>query len=227
MQDEGQVQFKRGRLKRLVVVLFLLAGSFGLVSIGLKLYIHRTCEGRVYREVTEVPSEDEPRIAIVFGAGVWPNGQPSPVLYDRVATAADLYHAGKARKLLLTGDNRFHHYNEPEVMRQTALKLGVPDQALVLDFAGRRTYDSAFRAAHIFCVKRAILVTQAFHLERSLYLCRSLGIDAIGVQADRQPYPARSQKWWSFREFLATTGAWCDIHVLQPRPVLGDKLPID
>ncbi|HNJ42359.1 MAG TPA: hypothetical protein PKZ53_17860, partial [Acidobacteriota bacterium] len=96
MQDEGQVQFKRGRLKRLVVVLFLLAGSFGLVSIGLKLYIHRTCEGRVYREVTEVPSEDEPRIAIVFGAGVWPNGQPSPVLYDRVATAADLYHAGKA-----------------------------------------------------------------------------------------------------------------------------------
>lgn len=227
MQDEGQVQFKRGRLKRLGVVLFLLAGSFGLVSIGLKLYIHRTCEGHVYREITGVPSEDEPRIAIVFGAGVWPNGQPSPVLYDRVATAADLYHAGKARKLLLTGDNRFHHYNEPEVMRQTALKLGVPDQALVLDFAGRRTYDSAFRAAHIFCVKRAILVTQAFHLERSLYLCRSLGIDAIGVQADRQPYPARSQKWWSVREFLATTGAWCDIHFLQPRPVLGDKLPIE
>ena len=63
-------------------------------------------------------------------------------------------------------------------MRQTALQLGVPDSALVLDYAGRRTYDSCYRARSIFGVERAILVTQAFHLDRAMYLCASFGIDS-------------------------------------------------
>ncbi len=149
----------------------------------------------------------------------WTHKRPSPILYDRVAVAAEPYHAGRVRKLLLTGDNRFDNYNEPAAMRQTALEMGVPDQDLVLDYAGRRTYDSCYRAREIFGVRRATLVTQEFHLDRALYLCNSLGVDSIGVAADRQAYGG-SRLWWSTRELGALATAWLDIHLLHPTPIL-------
>jgi SanA protein len=123
-------------------------------------------------------------------------------LYDRVATAVDVYQRGLVQKLLLTGDNRFVDYNEPEAMRRTAVKLGVPAADLVLDYAGRRTYDSCYRAKEIFGVQRAILVTQAFHLERALYLCDAFGIDSVGVKADRRNYAGGAQTTWLIREAL-------------------------
>ncbi len=83
-----------------------------------------------------------------------------PPSQDRTQTAARLYFAGKAAKLLMTGDNSTIHYNEPEAMRRYALSLGVPDADIVLDYAGRRTYDSCYRACAIFGVRQAILVTQ-------------------------------------------------------------------
>ena len=110
--------------------------------------------------------------AIVFGAGLWRDGSPSPVLQDRVATAADLYFSGKVKKILMSGDNRFIYYNEPGAMKKFALSLGVPEEDIVLDYAGRRTYDTCYRARAIFGLKEAILVTQSFHLPRALILCR-------------------------------------------------------
>jgi SanA protein len=211
--------------KRLLITLFLVGAIGTITVIAFNLITHATYIARTYPSVDEVPA-DSPRIAIVFGAGLWRNGQPTPVLYDRVATAADLYRRGFVDKLLLTGDNRFVDYNEPEAMRQTALQLGVPDSALVLDYAGRRTYDSCYRARSIFGVERAILVTQAFHLDRAMYLCASLGIESIGVMADRRNYTASSEAWWSIRESVATVAAWLDVNVLKPTPVLGEKLPI-
>jgi SanA protein len=148
-------------------------------------------------------------------------------LYDRVATAVELYRRGLVSKLLLTGDNRFVDYNEPEAMRRTAVELGVPAEDLVLDYAGRRTYDSCYRAKEIFGVQRAMLVTQAFHLERALYLCEAFGIDGIGVVADRRNYTQTSQTWWSIREAAASFAAWIDVNLTRPTPVLGEPLPIE
>ena len=132
-----------------------------------------------------------------------------------------LYRRGVVDKLLLTGDNRFDNYNEPEAMRRTAVKLGVPDEDLVLDYAGRRTYDNCYRAREIFGVKRAILVTQAFHLERALYLCDAFGLDSLGVAADRRPYMQTAQTWWSIREAAATLAAWLDVNVRAPDARVG------
>ena len=181
---------------------------------------------RVYANAEAVPAEAEPRVAIVLGAGLARGGRPSAVLYDRIATAVDLYRAGRVDKLLLTGDNRFVEYNEPEVMRETAREMGVPDADLVLDYAGRRTYDSCYRARAIFEVRRAIVVTQQFHLDRALYLCKAMEIDAIGVTADRRQYPASAAAWWSLREIPASASAWLDVNILHPEPVLGEKMPI-
>ena len=121
------------------------------------------------------------RVAIVFGAGWGWDGRPSPVLRDRIAIAADLYFAGKVEKILMSGDNRFIDYNEPGAMREYALSLGVPDTAIVLDYAGRRTYDTCYRAKEIFMLEQALLVTQSFHLPRAIYTCNQLGLPSAGV----------------------------------------------
>ena len=98
--------------------------------------------------------------AVVFGAGLTRTGEPTAILKDRVETAAKLYFEGKVQKLLMSGDNRTLDHNEPEAMRQYAIRLGVPSSAIVLDYAGRRTYDTCYRAKAIFGLDSALLVTQ-------------------------------------------------------------------
>jgi SanA protein len=181
---------------------------------------------KAHDTITAIPVENPPRVAIVFGAGVWRNGQPSPALYDRVVTAVELYRSKRVNKLLMSGDNRFENYNEPAAMKQTAMDLGVPEKDIVLDYAGRRTFDTCYRAREIFGVHRAVLVTQEFHLNRALYLCNSLGVESEGIIADRRRYPSYSKRWWAFRESFAVTGAWFDLNVWQPTPILGEKIPI-
>ena len=173
--------------------------------------------------VDDVPIK---RVAIVFGAEVKPDGSPSTVLRDRVETAAALYKNGKVEKLLMSGDNRFVDYNEPESMRRYAVSLGVPNEAIVLDYAGRRTYDTCYRAKEIFKVDSAILVTQGFHLPRALFLCNAFGVEAIGVNSDNYYYLKRLRLFWGFREFFATAQAVWDVYVEHPLPVLGNPEPI-
>jgi SanA protein len=220
------IVFMRKFFKRLLITLFLLGAIGAATVVIVNVWLHATYANRIYASIDDLPRINQPRIAIVFGAGLTRSGEPTPALYDRVATAADLYQRGLVSKLLLTGDNRFVNYNEPEAMRRTAVKLGVPDEDLVLDYAGRRTYDSCYRAREIFGVKHAILVTQAFHLDRALYLCDAFGIDSLGMIADRRSYTRSSQTWWSIREAAATVAAWLDVNVTRPTPVLGSPRPI-
>jgi SanA protein len=157
---------------------------------------------------------------------LWQNGTATPVLKDRVQTAANLYFAGKVEKLLMSGDNRFVEYNEPAVMREVAVSLGVPETAIVVDFAGRRTYDTCYRARAIFGVTEAILVTQAFHLPRAIYECSRLGVDSVGVNADLRVYSKSSVLYWNARELFATVAALWDLNISHPVPVLGNPEPI-
>ncbi len=165
-------------------------------------------------------------VAIVFGAGLWRDGTPTNVLRDRIDTAAQLYFAGKVQKILMSGDNRFLDYNEPGAMREYALSKAVPPEAIVLDYAGRRTYDTCYRAKAIFGLQEVILVTQSFHLPRAVYTCNALGMEAIGVAADQHDYRLSSQLYWNLRELPATLTAFLDVHLLRPEPVLGDPEPI-
>ncbi len=203
------------------VLAFLIGG---VLLIGLPwIYVRLKTQSRIYRTVADAP---EAPVAIVFGAGLYRDGTPMPVLADRVATAVDLYKAGKVRKLLLTGDNRFPDYNEPDAMRRYALSLGVPEADLVSDFAGRRTYDSCYRARYIFRVKNAILVSQEFHLPRAVYLCDQLGIISVGVAADRQSFRTSSLVQWNLREWAACFFAILETQVTHPQPVLGPVEPL-
>jgi SanA protein len=212
-------------LKRLCITLLVLAASGAATIVIFNAWLHAIYADRIYASLDDLPCDDQPRIGIVFGAGLTRVGEPTPALYDRVATAVELYQRGLVNKLLLTGDHRVANYNEPEAMRRTAVKLGVPNEDLLLDNAGLRTYDSCYRAREIFGVNRAILVTQAFHLDRALYLCNAFGIDSLGVVADRRDYTTGAQLWWEVREAAATVAAWIDVNVTKPTP--GCPLPLE
>ena len=207
------------KLIRMIVIVF----SVGVVTLLVpRLVTALYAWPRTYT-IEQIP---ERSVAIVFGAGLWRNGTATPVLIDRVTTAVNLYFSGKVEKLLMSGDNRFVDYNEPEAMRRTALQLGVPAGDIALDYAGRSTYDTCYRAKEIFEISDALLVTQNFHLSRSLFTCDKLGLNASGVSADRRTYARSSVISWEIRELPAALVAMWDVWVTHPEPVLGDKEPI-
>lgn len=211
------------RFFRLLWRLFLTFGTLGLLGVFLPRLITTIYSmNRVYQK-EDAPNE---RLAIVFGAGLRRDGTPTPILRDRVETVASLYFSGKIEKLLMSGDNGVLSYNEPEAMRQYAISLGVPDHAIAMDYAGRRTYDTCYRAKAIFGVKSALLVTQKFHLPRALFLCNALGLNSYGMEANNRNYWRGSLLIWNFREQLATVGAFLDVYVNSPLPILGEPEPI-
>lgn len=208
--------------KRRIVTIGLLAA---LAAAGGAAAIWAVIQWRYDRLVFTDPARVTPRpVAIVFGAGVRADGQLSPMLQDRMDTAIALYRAGTVRKLLVSGDNRFANYDEPGRMYDYAVVQGVPAADIVRDYAGRRTYDTCYRAAAIFGVRQAVLVTQRFHLPRALFTCGNLGVDGIGLSADLRVY--RSNPFYQFRDALATVRAWWDVMIVRPLPVLGDKIDI-
>lgn len=209
-------------MKKLFRIAFWL-GTLGILFVFLIRGIFLLKASSQTFAQADVPTR---RVAIIFGAEVKRDGTPSAVLKDRIETGVALYKSGKVEKLLMSGDNRFVDYNEPEAMRQYALTLGVPDSDIVLDYAGRRTYDTCYRAKEIFGVDSAVLVTQRFHMPRSLFLCNSFGIDAVGVESENYYYLKRLRLVWNVRELLATVQSVLDVYLLKPLPVLGEPEPI-
>jgi len=201
----------------------LVLGLFVFVGLSMpKLIVLLFAAPRTFR-MEDVP---QTRVAIVFGAGLLRDGSAGPVLSDRVETAVKLYQIGRVNKLLMSGDNSFVEYNEPEAMRQYALERGVPNEDIVLDYAGRRTYDTCYRAKHIFQVDTAILVTQAFHMPRALFLCNWFDVESTGVEANNRYFLKRSRIYWNTRELFANFQAVWDVMIAKPLPVLGDVEPI-
>jgi vancomycin permeability regulator SanA len=160
----------------------VLAGSIvvalGLLTVaGGEIWVRAAAHGHVYSEAT-VP--DAP-VALVLGAEVYADGSPSPFLAARLDIAKRLLDAHKVKAILLSGDNRQWAYDEPADMEVYLIARGVPASGIVLDYAGFDTYDSCARAHRIFGVNRAIVVTQSFHIDRAVALCRALGVDATGI----------------------------------------------
>jgi len=211
------------RIIKMLFKLVLFSILLLLVLFGLpKLVTSLSAAGRIY-SVADAPSAP---VAVVFGAGLQKDGTPSPVLKDRVTAAVQLYQAGKVRKLLMSGDNRFVDYNEPASMRDFALSQGVPEEAIVLDFAGRRTYDTCYRARDIFGLDDVLVVTQKFHLPRAIFTCSGMGMKVNGVIADLRDYHDHAERFWHIREVPATLVALWQVWVSKPLPVLGKPEPI-
>jgi vancomycin permeability regulator SanA len=159
----------------------VLAGALAvLILAGCGLWVDGRAVGHVYAEA-DVPAAP---VALVLGAEVYPGGTPSPFLAARLDIARRLLVAGKVKAILVSGDHSRWEYDEPGAMQVYLIARGVPASQVVLDYAGFDTYDSCARARRVFGVRQAIVVTQSYHIERAVALCRQLGVEADGVGDD-------------------------------------------
>ncbi|GAB2821090.1 ElyC/SanA/YdcF family protein [Actinocorallia aurea] len=180
-------------------------------------WAHASTSGRI----TDAAGAPKADVALVLGAGLDPDGTPTPFLARRLDRAMELLEQGKAKVLLLSGDNSRTAYDEPTAMRDYLVAHGVPAKVIVLDHAGFDTWDSCVRARKIFGVTRALVVSQYFHLTRAVALCRRTGIDAYGV-GDSPPWP--TPNFYGYvREIPATLKAMGDVILRRDPRFLGPR----
>ncbi len=206
----------KGLVRYWPIFLPLLLLGVLLTPLALRFYVEASTQSRRHTNINKVPAKP---VAIVFGAGVWEDGTPMPMLADRIQGAIDLYHLGQVQKILMTGDNATPEYNEVIAMQNYAELQGVPLEDIRLDYAGFSTYESCYRAREIFGVERAVLITQQYHLPRAVYTCKRLGMDAVGYGTpDWGRYEDEPMRFYTQREMLAIIKALLELHLLRPKP---------
>lgn len=186
-------------LRRILRIFAFLIAAGLFVYIGINAFI--ILYSSRYILTTQQAAEKDADCALVLGANVLGSGQLSHMLYDRVYTGASLYQDAAVGKLIMSGDHGRSEYDEVNAMKSTAVELGVPADDIFMDHAGFSTYESAYRAKAVFGAQRVIFVTQKYHLYRTIFVARMLGIEAYGVSADLRDY--RNDLYNNFRESLA------------------------
>jgi SanA protein len=199
------------RYRLLIAALLIIALSF--------LYVHGQVHGYDDRIITDINSLDTgswptPRVAVVFGASIYGNGDLSPILADRVNTAIDLYNAHKVDRILVSGDARHPSYNEPKAMFEYLISHAVAPKDVIIDASGRSTYETCLRAKEVFGLKRAVLVSQGFHLSRALYIANELGLDSVGMAGDMKT--EQEIDYQGVREWAAELKAFLNLNFISP-----------
>lgn len=203
-----------------VILVLLFALLFAISVLALNSAIISVTEDRIISLGTAAQLGNVDCI-LVLGCGVRDDGTPSDYLADRLETAFELYEAGASEKLLMTGDHGRESYDEVNTMLAEAEKAGIDSKYVFTDHAGFSTYESIYRAKAIFGADKIIIVSQEYHLYRSLYIAEKLGIEAYGVSSD-----IRAGDWQSAREALARFKDFFSA-LIKPEPTfLGEAIPI-
>ena len=201
-----------------VLTVFAVIGAFAFVINDLA--ITRNASARLYHLVDETP---ECQVGLVLGTSKYAEGKVNRYYRARIEAAAELFHAGRIRAILVSGDASTRYYDETTTMQRDLIELGVPEDYILLDYAGVRTLDSVFRAKKVFGLDRVIVVSQQFHCERALYLADAIGLAATGFCAEDTPYS--ESMILRGRETLARAMAFADLNIFdtQPRSLDPDK----
>ncbi len=203
--------------------------SFGAAMLVLVVllsnrWVINSTDAYVFKDWALLPFND---VGVVLGTSKYmQSGKPSPEFRGRIAAAAELYHNGKVKHLIVSGANPDQTYNEPRHMYRELVAAGVPDKAITMDFAGFRTFDSIVRAQAVFGLRRFTVITQKYHSYRAVFLGRKVGIDVVAYLA-----PATSDggpgSRHPVREVFARTKAVLDVFLLRTEPkFLGEPEPI-
>ena len=198
---------------RLTGVAFL----FILIS---NVWVIRSTRNQVFEDIESIPSN---KVGLVLGTTHrLKSGQDNPYFTARIRTAAMLYHKGKIRHIILSGDNRTKYYNEPLKMKTALLALDVPEKDITLDYAGLRTLDSVVRSKEIFGQDSVTIITQRFHTYRALFISKFYAIHAVAIVAREISFPGSLPI--TFREIIARPLAVIDLYILKKTPHhLGKK----
>ncbi len=196
-------------IKRIIVAVLIVVLLLGLATLVMNLIVIGGSKPGIKSDYRNLSIRDADCI-MVLGCSVKPDGTPSDMLKDRMLKGVELYKAGVAPKLLLSGDHGTQGYDEVTCMKEFAISRGVPPEDIFLDHAGFCTYDSVVRAKKVFGVKKLIIVTQEYHLYRAVYIARSYGIECEGVYSDPTWYSGQAKRdireiFGSCKDFLTTT----------------------
>ena len=174
--------------------------------------VEYSTENYLFDDLKDVPQKET---ALVLGARK--NGKTgiNPYFQYRIDAAAELYFAGKVKKIIFSGDNHCVGYDETTDMAESLIEKGVPDSCIIRDYAGFRTLDSVVRAQKVFHCNSLIIVSQKFHNQRAVFIAKQYGIDAAGYHA--RAVTSKSNLT-HIREFAAKFGAILDLFVLNRQP---------
>ena len=213
--------FQKSKKPLKILVLLCLAGC--LLVLGVNGYVVGSTAKQILSPEDAASLEGVDCI-LVLGCYVHEDGRPSAMLNDRLQRSVDLYTAGAAPKLLMSGDHGQKSYDEVNAMKQYALDANIPSADVFLDHAGFSTYESVYRAKEIFQAKKVIIVTQRYHLHRALHIAGALGLEAYGVDADLRGYSG--QFYRDVREILARNKDFV-LSITKPEPTfLGEAIPV-
>ena len=175
----------------------------GIIFVGINLYVRMSTKKQIIGENEYLNLSDVDCI-IILGAGIW-GDKPSPMLEDRLLEGIKLYQNNVSSKIIMSGDHGQEEYDEVNIMKNYAIQKGVPSEDIFMDHAGFSTYESIYRARDIFQAKKIVIVTQKYHLYRTLYIANKLGLEAYGVGSDPRQYVGAT-----FREIRekATEPGW-------------------
>lgn len=205
--------------KRIIIATLCLCLLGGVALVGINAYMISYVKDYILT-VEDLENHNFDCI-MVLGAGLW-DGEPSPMLQERLDFGLIAYETGCSEKILMSGDHGREEYDEVNKMKDVAIENGVPADNVFMDHAGFSTYESMYRARDVFQVEKMVIVTQTYHLYRAVYDARKLGIDAYGFAAERLDYPIYND----MREALARVKDffYC---IFQPEPTyLGEVIPI-
>lgn len=201
------------RPKRLALILSALFALALLTGLACDRWVASSATGLVFFSAADTPARD---VGLVLGTSPTTAGRPNLFFTARIRAAAELFHAGKVRHLIVSGDNRKAGYDEPTAMQDSLIALGVPASAITRDFAGFRTLDSVVRARDVFGQSRLTIISQEFHDTRAIFIAQSHGIDAIALAAD--DVGGAHGLLIRARETLARTKAVLDTKILGTTP---------
>ncbi len=206
---------------KLLIFLFVTAS---ILFIAFNTIVICFSANKIY-DINNIEELEKAQCVLVLGSRVFSDERLSAVLQDRVDYAIEIYNAGKADRLLFSGDHGKTDYDEVNAMMNYAISKGVPQEDIFLDHAGFSTYESLYRARDVFCVSDVIVVTQKFHIYRAVYIAQQLGLDVQGVNSDPRRYLYADYD--SLRESFARVKDLIYVNILKPEPkYLGDEIPI-
>lgn len=224
MQKIADKNKSKNRNKKLLIFFLILFGA-ALLSAAYVLTVNRVIIKSTEDKILSSDEvDDEADCILILGAGIKKDGTPSDMLRDRLMRGIELYNNGAAPIILVSGDNSRTDYDEVGTMENFLIENGVPADVIVKDHAGFSTYESLYRAKEIFCAEKIIIVTQKYHLYRSLFVAEKLGLEAVGVDADLHTY--RGQTYRELREILARNKDLIYTLYMPLPKYLGEKIPI-
>ncbi len=185
-------------IKRIFKILLIIALALTVLVAGVDLIVKLSTKNSI---VSVNSLEKNADFIVILGAGVRSDGTPSLMLKERLDSGIALYKSGVSKKLLLSGDHRSEYYDEVNTMKNYCLQNGVNEEDIFLDHAGLSTYDSIYRAKEFFDAENIVIVTQKYHLFRALFIAKSFGIKAKGVNCDTKVYAGQTYR--SIREIFA------------------------